>query len=291
MSKIKKNKFGFKELKKPPSKIFLDDYYKNFYYQNNRAFYKSKYEQLEKKYIESKIKLNYENIVSFQKKNFKGTLLDIGCGQGDLLSYFKNMGWNVTGIDKSIFASNKKNSLKKKIIYGDIEECLIKLHDSKFKYDVICMNNVLEHLLNPEIIIHMISNLMKKSSILSITIPNDDSLFQNFLKKNLHINKDHWIAFPDHINYFNHKSFKSFMLSQKLKLIDSVADFPIEIFLLNKNSNYVNRSKLGKQSNSARLQFEKFLVSTLTSYEINDFYRSLAKIGMGRNINYLCKKK
>lgn len=132
---------------------------------------------------------------------------------------------------------------------------------------------------------------MKKSSILSITIPNDDSHFQNFLKKNLHINKDHWIAFPDHINYFNHNSFKSFMLSQKLKLIDSVADFPIEIFLLNKNSNYVNRSKLGNQANSARLHFEKFLVRTLTSFEINDFYRSLAKIGIGRNINYLCKKK
>ena len=37
--------------------------------------------------------------------------------------------------------------------------------------------------------------------------------------------------------------------------------------------------------------FSYLLNSEDISFEINDFYRSLAKIGMGRNINYLCKKK
>ena len=64
---------------------------------------------------------------------------------------------------------------------------------------------------------------------------------------------------------------------------DILADFPIDIFLLNSHSNYIKNKSLGKEAHRSRVALEN-LLSQNSSAEINDFYSAMAKIGLGRDI-------
>ena len=213
MISLKLNKFKFSELKKKPKESFLLKYYENIYFQQNKAFYKKNYSNSEKKYIESKIYQKYMNIYKIRKNKLNGNLLDIGCGKGEFLKYFKLKGWTVTGIEKSSESLDKKNKfLKKNIITGNATEIIKQLISKDLKYDLVVLNNVLEHLLEPELILKLLKKLLKKNGILSINVPNDESLLQKFLlKKNL-IKKNYWVVYPDHINYFNINTFRNFRI-------------------------------------------------------------------------------
>ena len=292
MINLKKNKLKFSQLKKKPTESFLLKYYKEIYFQNNKAYYKEKYNSNEQTYINSKIKQKYQNINRLRKGKLGGNVLDIGCGKCEFISFFKKKGWDVTGIEQSEYSLNNNNkSIKNSVIIGNADEIIKRLIKQNKKYDLISLNNVLEHLLDPALVINLLKKLLKKNSILSINIPNDESLFQKYLIKNKSVKRNYWLAYPDHINYFNIKSFEYFINKLGLKVIDSISDFPIEMFLLNSNSNYVENNKFGKEAHLSRIKFEIFLMNNFKINEINEYYRSMSKLGIGRNINYLCKHK
>ena len=290
MINLKKNKLKFAQLKKKPTESFLLKYYKEIYFQNNKAYYKKKYNNDEQTYINSKIKQKYQNINRLSKGKLFGKVLDIGCGKCEFISFFKKKGWEVTGIEQSEYSLNNK-SIKNSVLIGNANEIIKRLIKQNKKYDLISLNNVLEHLLDPVIIINLIKKLLKKNGILSINIPNDESLFQKFLIKNKIVKRNYWVAYPDHINYFNIKSFEYFINQLDLKVVDSISDFPIELFLLNSNSNYVENKTRGRGAHLSRIKFEIFLMNNFKINEINEYYRSMSKLGIGRNINYLCKYK
>jgi len=290
MINLKKNKLKFAQLKKKPTENFLLKYYKEIYFQNNKAYYKKKYNNDEQTYINSKIKQKYQNINRLRKSKLVGKVLDIGCGKCEFISFFKKKGWEVTGIEQSEYSLNNK-SIKNSVLIGNANEIIKRLIKQNKKYDLISLNNVLEHLLDPVIIINLIKKLLKKNAILSINIPNDESLFQKFLIKNKIVKRNYWVAYPDHINYFNIKSFEYFINQLGLKVLDSISDFPIELFLLNSNSNYVENKSTGRGAHLSRIKFEIFLMNNFKIDEINEYYRSMSKLGIGRNINYLCKYK
>ena len=290
MINLKKNKLKFAQLKKKPTESFLLKYYKEIYFQNNKAYYKKKYNNDEQTYINSKIKQKYQNINRLRKSKLVGKVLDIGCGKCEFISFFKKKGWEVTGIEQSEYSLNNK-SIKNSVLIGNANEIIKRLIKQNKKYDLISLNNVLEHLLDPVIIINHIKKLLKKNGILSINIPNDESLFQKFLIKNKIVKRNYWVAYPDHINYFNIKSFEYFINQLDLKVVDSISDFPIELFLLNSNSNYVENKTRGRGAHLSRIKFEIFLMNNFKINEINEYYRSMSKLGIGRNINYLCKYK
>lgn len=291
MVNLKKNKLKFSQLKKKPSESYLLEYYKEIYFQNNKAYYKKKYNSEEQIYIQSKIEQKYANIIKLRKKRLPGKILDIGCGKCEFISFFKKKGWNVTGIEQSEYSLNNNKGIKNYVLIGNANEIINSLINQNKKYDIVSLNNVLEHLLDPIIIVKLIKKILYKNGILSINIPNDESLFQKYLKKNKLVKKKYWVTYPDHINYFNIKTFNYFINNLGLKVVDSISDFPIEIFLLNSNSNYVENKKFGKEAHVSRMKFEKFLMKNYKINEINEYYRSMSKLGIGRNINYLCKYK
>ena len=254
MINLKKNKLKFAQLKKKPTENFLLKYYKEIYFQNNKAYYKKKYNNDEQTYINSKIKQKYQNINRLRKSKLVGKVLDIGCGKCEFISFFKKKGWEVTGIEQSEYSLNNKN-IKNSVLIGNANEIIKRLIKQNKKYDLISLNNVLEHLLDPVIIINHIKKLLKKNGILSINIPNDESLFQKFLIKNKIVKRNYWVAYPDHINYFNIKSFEYFINQLDLKVVDSISDFPIELFLLNSNSNYVENKTRGRGAHLSRIKF------------------------------------
>mgnify|MGYP001438161799 CR=1 FL=1 len=97
------------------------------------------------------------------------SILDVGCGTGNLLSLLKSKGYkNIEGVDCSkTFVKEAKKDKKIEIYENDV----INFSPNK-KYDVIIMTDVLEHSVHPGRIIKKCSILLKKEGIIVIGGPN-----------------------------------------------------------------------------------------------------------------------
>ena len=76
---------------------------------------------------------------------------------------------------------------------------------------------------------------------------------QKFITKNNSINP-YWIHPPDHLSYFNFDSLPKILNHCNFKVEKLLGDFPIELFLLHPESNYIDK-KAGKQAHQARIEF------------------------------------
>src|SRR4030042_2491959 len=144
----------------------------------------------------------YKKILS--EKN-KGSIFDVGFGTGLFLSYFKELEWDVNGIELSKDALKYALSVYnlKGLKTGSIESLKVK----KNSYDVITFNSSLEHLFSPKEAIKKAYKMLKNDGILVITVPNLESL--GFL-----IFKKHWLGLHPPKHLYN---FTQFTLSELLK--------------------------------------------------------------------------
>lgn len=118
-------------------------------------------------------KLNFivDSIKDLGKK--KISILDIGCGNGNVSFPLGYLGHDVLAIDISANLINK-NSKKNK--FKNLNFKTLDLNDSKFnlsqKFDVVLLLDILEHLENPKQLLINIKKICKKDAILIISIPN-----------------------------------------------------------------------------------------------------------------------
>jgi len=128
------------------------------------------------------------------------SLLDVGCGVGDLLKIASQNGWHVTGTEISEAATETANqTLENTVINGDILSLDLPLNS----YDLITCYHVIEHLLDPIATLNKMLTLLKPNGIAFIETPNIGSLGAKIKGKN-------WshITPPEHITYFNPSSLK-----------------------------------------------------------------------------------
>ena len=288
MVNLRKNKYGFYELVNKPTSQYLQKFYSKKYYQNNKGNYKKNYNTSDKVNLFQKYELIFDSIKNKGKKSF----LDLGCGEGFALDYFYKKKFNVQGIDFSDYGVKKHNKNMLKIVeFGDLYKVLNVKIKKKQLFDVFFVSNILEHIDNVEKFFKYLNILsIRKKSYLVVIVPNDFSFFQKSLFKKNKIKSRYWICPPEHINYFNLRSLNNFISKKGWKIVDKFSDFPIEWFLSNRHSNY-KAKKIGKDI------FEgiKFIESTIYKNNqkscIKNFYKSIADIGMGRNITCIFKKK
>jgi ubiquinone/menaquinone biosynthesis C-methylase UbiE len=108
-------------------------------------------------------------IHKLNKKNI--SILDIGCGTGNILNFFSNNGYKkLYGIDinKYTLSIATKNCPQAVIKYGDI----YKIPFDKNKFDIVILTEVIEHLDHPEVAIIEIKRVLKKNGVLLLTTPN-----------------------------------------------------------------------------------------------------------------------
>jgi len=284
-----KHKLGFFQVKNKPTQKELEDFYSKQYYQSERGSYRSKYSNEELKYFNTKNEQILEIVSELIPKNKH--LLDIGCGEGYMINFFRKKGWEVLGLDYSGFGCSKMNPDCLPVLkIGDIYESINELIGKKEKFDVISLKNVLEHVLEPEILLRKIKKLAHNDTIFIVTVPNDFSFYQNFLLKEKMIDHPFWVAIPDHISYFEKNSLKKICNHTGWEQKEIVADFPIDIFLSNPHSNYIKDKTTGPAAHQARVKLENLFHNTSIKATIN-LYRAMAQLGFGRQITGYYKLK
>lgn len=285
--RLQKHAYGFYEVKIKPTSDELQKYYAEKYYQESRGSYEQDYTPDELQSFRNKLILRHAALKAIQpelKDSSKLTFLDVGCGEGYALAYFKEQGCDVRGFDFSSAGVESKNpDCMDCLITGNLFELLESEIESGRQYDIVWLQNVLEHVIDPVGLMTAMRELVSSSGVAVITVPNDCSIVQKEALNKKHIGSAFWVMPPDHLSYFNHESLVRVATETGWHPADMLADFPIDWFLFHSQSNYVANSSAGPSAHSARVQLEN-LFSTKPIEDVLQFWRALAKVGSGRNL-------
>tara|TARA_B100001758_G_C18305522_1_gene554831 strand:- start:77 stop:784 length:708 start_codon:yes stop_codon:yes gene_type:complete len=109
-------------------------------------------------------------------------LLDLGCGRGEFLNGFIEMGVNGHGVD---FTDTAKNFCPKASIQqADIENDGLPYSDDYF--DVIFSKSVIEHFHNPDILIKEIHRCLKPGGLAIIMVPSWEHNYRIYFEDYTH---------------------------------------------------------------------------------------------------------
>ncbi|MBL9133887.1 MAG: class I SAM-dependent methyltransferase [Verrucomicrobiaceae bacterium] len=288
-----RNPHGYYEAAQKPTREELEKYYRDLYYQTEEGSYMLEYSPEEMAYIRGQVALRHRLIA---QRGWIGegpkSLLDVGCGEGHSLAYFKSQGWSVEGLDFSVDGCRRQNpDCLPHLTQGDVFENLDRRIAEGRQYDVVMLDNVLEHVIDPPSLLAGLHRLVKPGGVLILEVPNDFSRLQMTAMQRDWIDKAFWVGLPEHLSYFNAEGLRSVCAAAGWHCLALLADFPIDWFLANPNSSYVPRaaagtgkgSQLGKGAHHARIALENIMRETDMD-KLNAFYEAMAGIGMGRSI-------
>jgi SAM-dependent methyltransferase len=129
--------------------------------------------------VGTKLGENHKAFFKHYPSNVRGKLLDVGCGDGSLLRYAKEQGFEVWGIDfdkKSV--ENAKRNLGIDTIFAmSLEEFYEYAKEKNLKFDVITFFEVLEHQDKPREFLEMVKGLLKEGGYIAGSVPNRERLF------------------------------------------------------------------------------------------------------------------
>jgi len=125
----------------------------------------------------------------------RGRLLDVGCSVGTFMDVASARGWDVSGIELNANACAVCTEKGHKVYRGLFEPSLLDTIKKK-DFDVVCLNDVIEHLPDPVASMKLVGPLLRSGGYLMINTPNIDNIVaRTFQMKPL-----------EHLFYFNTKT-------------------------------------------------------------------------------------
>jgi 2-polyprenyl-3-methyl-5-hydroxy-6-metoxy-1,4-benzoquinol methylase len=147
-----------------------------------------------------------ETAYSRQLSNFekligkRGSVLDVGCGNGSFLEFAKEKGWETFGAD--IRLSPETKNLTCPLWEGRLTE----IDFGPATFDVIRFNHVLEHLQNPLVELERCRELLNPGGIVFVGVPNLSGVSPRIknLQSRLGLKKKRWrhYAATHHLYFF-----------------------------------------------------------------------------------------
>jgi SAM-dependent methyltransferase len=169
------------------------------------------------------------------------------------------------------------------LVTGDIFALLQAEMATGETYDVVWLQNVLEHVIDPLDLLKSLRTLVSPGGLAVVTVPNDCSITQRGALAHQHIDSAFWVAPPDHLTYFDHDSLTSAANETGWECVEMLGDFPVDWFLFHPGSNYVRDKSAGKAAHKARVQIEN-LIHKQPIEDVLRFWSATAKLGIGRDI-------
>ena len=255
----------------PTQEDVIKLYSKTFYTSEKKNYIKDAKEDLEW------WRKTYQNYYSILEKYSAGRkILDIGSGPGYFLKVGKELGWNVLGIEPSKQAHAYSTGLGINVINDFFSA---KVVNQFGPFDVVSLNLVLEHIPNPIVFLEQIKSILSPNGLLFILSPNDYNPLQEILYQHLHY-KSWWVVPDHHINYFNIHSIKKVLHSLHFIIVDTLATYPMEFFLLQGN-NYIGNRTIGRKCHRLRKEFELHMLQYNPNL-LNSLYRDIIQSNIGR---------
>jgi SAM-dependent methyltransferase len=200
---------GFRYTNPRPKIDVLSSFYTEEYFKDERHF--------EKFY-------NKDNTIKQQSDNYtnrvldieshvqkRGKLLEIGAARGAFLDKMKKRGWDVRGVE----ISGDAVKLGKELYRIDIFQGTFAEFETNEKFDVICMYQTLEHVPDPKFIVEHSYELLNKSGIIIIEVPNIESI-ENKVSGRLKFER---YDLPRHLNHFSPLVLKKLLESSGFSVI------------------------------------------------------------------------
>lgn len=190
-----------------PSELMLDKFYKTYYGEHAVSLLNKG--NLQKKILGANI---YDDVRISKLStllNISGSrVLDVGCGDGEFLIKLKHLGAQIAGIDLSREAINaaRNNGVERafQIKFSDFFDAI--------QYDLIILNDVVEHPLDPLNLILKAKSLLRDGGLILIWTPNNDNIFLDSEKKTLRVDLEH-------MQYLGSKACKFISESYLLELV------------------------------------------------------------------------
>lgn len=292
--RLRKHPLGFWEIAAKPTSQELQQYYADKYYQEAKGSYELAYTSDELLFFKAKLEQR-SAILQSHLPQLNGDkpreLLDVGCGEGYALAFFREQGWSVKGIDFSSAGVQSKNpGCTDVLVTGDVFALLQAEITANKTYEAVWLQNVLEHVLDPLTLLKSLRKLIAPGGLAVVTVPNDCSIIQGAALAYQHIDSAFWVAPPDHLTYFDHVSLTSAANETGWECVEMLGDFPVDWFLFHPGSNYVRDKSLGKAAHNARVQIEN-LIHEQPIEDVLRFWSATAKLGIGRGITAFLRSK
>lgn len=188
----------------------LSEYYKSDEYISHTNDKKGLFSSLYQSARKIALKNKYNTITKFKQE---GSILDIGCGTGEFLNYFKQKGWKVSGIEPDTDARNRAIENYNLNVFGES-----KIREfEQYSFDVISMWHVLEHVPDLNKRMNELFTLLQNNGFAIIALPN----FKSF---DASCYKEYWAAYdvPRHLFHFSQKSVRLLGEKHGFKLVDTL---------------------------------------------------------------------
>lgn len=287
-----KHPYGYYEATPMPSVETLNDFYQEKYYQSleSSAYQKdySSEEILYKKNLSQEILYAVAQQVEESKPK---RLLEIGFGEGFLLAEALGKDWEIQGLDVTDYAIRKFHpELAKYVHCSDAISGINSLAQQNQRFDAIILQNVLEHIREPESLLTLLRGILNEKGIVSITVPNDESILQRDLYAKKYVNREYWFIPPQHLSYFNTENCSTLANACNFEVVDLYTDFPVEFFLYQSSSNYITNPEQGKPSHFARIEIYN-RISDQGVEKLHLLNQAQAACGIGRALTMVLSPK
>jgi SAM-dependent methyltransferase len=108
-----------------------------------------------------------------RRRQTTGSLLDVGCGDGQFLDAARAVGWRVDGIEFSPEGARRAAArLGRPVAVGD----LARTTHLKGPFDVVTLWHVVEHLVDPRALLEAARSRLPPGGLLVVAVPNLDNL-------------------------------------------------------------------------------------------------------------------
>ena len=195
-----------------------------------RHYNKSYYSEWINQQKNRRIKMWNSRLEKIMRIKPNGKLLDVGCGEGLFLGLAQAKGWEISGTEISLYASQFASKILGEEIYCG------QLHEAAFaddSFDVVTMWHVLEHVEDPKGYLTEVYRVIRPGGLLVIAVPNINNLFLRSLYRLIKWRKLKLFSAKDkeiHLYHFSPKTLYAYLEKAGFDCLRIAPDYGIVQF-------------------------------------------------------------
>lgn len=147
----------------------------------------------------------FANFLTYRRS---GRLLDVGFGAGTILEAARRSGWRPFGVDVAARAVEHARENGFEVFCGTLEEA--RYPDNHF--DVVTASEILEHVSNPQEVLHEIARILRPGGLLWLTTPHSRGISAQLLGL-----KWTTVCPPEHLQLFSRNGTKKMLKAAGLR--------------------------------------------------------------------------